>query len=228
MKFSITHRFITYILLFITLVFSKFYSHNNYNYTYKIKFIENMNDIEKYIYYDVLKLGYYNYPFQNDISIQNSIDLGIFKLESDSFFCYKSRDDCKNSLAYIFTNNLIEHHKIFLNKFESLIDEIDNNFNNQITKNINLCSFLKSAKASEKLIQENCNKKLKKNEIETLYKNIYPNYIKNKSQLWVIDLSEISKKPIEKKIFIMQLIIIIIILLLSFSLIELFFKKNEK
>lgn len=228
MKFSLIYRFIAYILLFITLVFFKFYSNKNFNYMYEIKFLENMTDIESYLYYDVLKLHNYNYPFQNDISIQNSIDLGIFKLKSDSFFCYKRRDECKNSLASIFTNHLIDHHKIFHNKFKSLIDAIDHSFKNRIIENKRLCNFLKSADASRELIQKSCTNKFKKTEMEKLYKNLYINYLQNKSQLWVIDLSEISKKPIEKEIFIRELIIIIIIFLLSFSTIELFYKKNEE
>ena len=194
---------------------------------YEIKFLENMTDIEKYFYYDVLNLHHYNYPFQNDIALQNSIDHGIFKLKTDSFFCYKRREDCKNSLTSIFTNNLIEHRKIFNNKFEILINDIDHSFNNRVIKNKRLCNFLKFVKASENLFKENCIIEIKKIEIEKLYKNIYQNYTSNKSPLWVIDLSEISKKPIEKEIFIRELIIIIILLLLSFSTIELFYKKMK-
>ena len=194
---------------------------------YEIKFLENMTDIESYLYYDILNLHHYNYPFQNDIALQNSIDHGIFKLKTDSFFCYKRREDCKNSLTSIFTNNLIEHRKIFNNKFENLINDIDHSFNNRVIKNKRLCNFLKSVKSSE-MFEKNCNIEMKKNEIESLYQTIYQNYTSNKSPLWVIDLFEISKKPIEKEIFVRELIIIIIFLLLSFSTIELFYKKNEK
>ena len=106
MKIHIFTRLTTYLLIITSVIFLKFYSQNNFNYIYEVNFVENMSDIEKYIYYDVFKYNQYNFQYQNDISIQKSINLGIFKLNSNSFYCYLSEDICKTNLISIYKDSL--------------------------------------------------------------------------------------------------------------------------
>ena len=142
MKIQIFTRLTTYILIMISIIFLKFYSQNNFNYIYEVKFEENMSDIQKYIYYDKFKYNKYNFQYQNDISIQKSIDLGIFKLNSNSFYCYLSEDVCKNNLVSIFKNNLSYLKDDFKNKLKEKIKNEDRNIEKEIILSQRLCNFL--------------------------------------------------------------------------------------
>lgn len=222
------NRLISYIIITITIFFLKLYSQINHNYIYEVKFIENMSDTESYIYYDILNLAPYNYSFENDITIQNSLDKGIFKLNNNSFFCYLKKNKCIHNLKSIFTNSLIDHNQIFRQKFQSRINADNNHIKNTIYKQQRFCNFLKSVDA-ENLINQNCKfGNTKKNEINTLIENIYLNSKNLNFNSWIYELGPITKKNIVFNSLIREIIIIILLLILSFSFIELVIKKYGK
>lgn len=222
------NRLISYIIILITIIFLKIYSQINHNYIYEVKFIENMSDTEKYIYYDILGLAPYNYSFENDITIQNSLYKGIFKLNNNSFFCYLKKKECIHNLKSIFTNNLIDHNQIFNQKFQSKINNDNNNFKNTIFKKQRFCNFLKSADVENLIINDCKSYKPKKNAIDTLIEDIYLNSKNLNFNLWIYELGPITKKNIVFNTLIKEIIIIITLLILSFSFIELVIKKNGK
>ena len=65
------------------------------------------------------------------------------------------------------------------------------------------------------------------NKIDELIKNNFDNLINDANQLWISNLSKISKKPFEIIQFFKEIIVIILLLAFSFSFIELLIKKNE-
>ena len=227
MKIHIFTRLTTYLLIITSVIFLKFYSQNNFNYIYEVNFVENMSDIEKYIYYDVFKYNQYNFQYQNDISIQKSIDLGIFKLNSNSFYCYLSEDICKTNLISIYKNSLSYLKEDFKNKLKKKIENDDKNYKKKIILSQRFCNFLKSANADKKLIILNCKRISQQNKIDELIKNNFDNLINDANQLWILNLSKISKKPFEIIQFFKEIIVIILLLAFSFSFIELLIKKNE-
>ena len=228
MKISKITRFVIYITILISVIFLKLYSSNNYNFTYNIKIDSNMNDIEKYLYYKKLNLNDYAYYYVNDTYIQKSLNFGIFKLDTNSFICYSNEIKCKSNLISLFKQDLDNFNNDIKKKTQLLSDNIDKKYENLVYEDELLCNYLKASKNTKNLIDNYCNLKKKLSKLEEVEKENLLNLLQNDIQFWKFDITQISKKLIDKYKLFKDILILTLVLIFSFALIELVSKKNEK